>query len=354
MVIIEPGVYVLDSPLKLGAGKALIGSGMDNTFLVGASQAVDLIVDDGTSSLALSDLTLAHARNGIFHKSPYGPGGKQVQFTNSVLSHVCIRDMAEAGFFFTDIFGYDNNFFEQVIFANCKSGLKQLTTTAGDETVATINYMDKNVFYQCQWLNCGKALDLVAIRASGGNCWINCRFQDNTECVAKAQKHSPMTFINCDLINNAGHPVVGTDGFLYFIACRFNAGARNPIDLVDSFSVTLEGCKASRPAGSTTMLTSGTPEIDLSHPFALAHYTNRRFHLFNNFMPTMPLGGLNAALLVNNTLGTANPAPWSARFAAFYYSTLGILDSGASVPGTRLLNGSAFPAWLSSGVGSPN
>jgi hypothetical protein len=76
---------------------------------------------------------------------------------------------SEAGLCFTDIFGYDNNFFEQVIFYNCKSGLKQLATTGGTEVVATINYMDKNVFYQCQWLNCGKALDLTAIRASGGN-----------------------------------------------------------------------------------------------------------------------------------------------------------------------------------------
>lgn len=350
IVILEPGVYVLDGPLKLGAGKVLIGSGMDKTFLDGASQAVDLIVDDGTSTLLLSDLTLSRARNGIFHKSPFGPNGTQVQFTDSVLSHVCIRDMTEAGLFFTDIFGYDNNFFEQVIFYNCKSGLKQLATTGGTEVVATINYMDKNVFYQCQWLNCGKALDLVAIRASGGNCWINCRFQDNTECVSKAKNHSPMTFVNCDLINNAGHPVVGTDGFLYLIACRFNAGARNPVDLADSFSVTLEGCKLFRPAGSSTVLTSGTPEIDLRHPYAFAAYTNRRFHLFNNYMPTISLGGLNAALLVNNSLGTVNPAPWSSRFAAFYYSSLGILDSGAAVPGTRLLNGSTFPAWLSSGA----
>jgi hypothetical protein len=50
--------------------------------------------------------------------------------------------------------------------------------------------------------------------------------------------------------NNAGHPVVATDGFLYFIACRFYTGARNPIDLADSVSVTLEGCRLLRPAGS--------------------------------------------------------------------------------------------------------
>ena len=348
-VFLNPGVYTLDGPLFLGRNKMLIGSGMDQTFLVAANASIDLISDDGSGRLAMSDLTLQGGRHGIYQTYTSGP---QMQFTQSVLSHVCIRDMAGSGMFFTNIYGYDNNYFDYVIFYNCASGLQQLATVSGIDSEPRLNYMDKNVFFQCQWLNCGKALDLVALRASGGNAWINCRFKDNSLYVAQAKNHSPMGFFNCDFINNFGNPVVNTTGFLNFIACRFIAGAYNPTDLVDAGSLSLEGCVLSRGGATTTVLTSGIGAyVDLRNPANLSNYTNRHVHLFNNRSVDVPVGVFRNSILINNDF-PADPT-LTGRLVWQRAGVVTRLDGGQATPGTRLLIGEQFSVGVGSGSGDP-
>ena len=350
IVFLDPGVYTLDGPLLLGKNKMLLGSGMDQTFLVAANVGVDLIADDGSGRLAMADLTLQGGRHGIYHTYTSGP---KMQFTQSVLSHVCIRDMSGSGLFFTNVYGYDNNYFDHVIFYKCASGLRQLATVSGVDIEPRINYMDKNVFFQCQWLSCGQALDLVALRASGGNAWVNCRFQDNSVNVAQAKNHSPMGFYNCDLINNAGSPVVNTNGSLNFIACRFFAGARNPADLVDAGSLTLEGCTFSRSGATSTVLTSGNGLWnDLRNPANLSNYTNRHVHLFNNRSIDVPVGTFSCSILINNDF-PADPT-LTGRLAWQRGGVVTRLDAGPATPGTRLLIGELFSVGVGSGTGGPS
>ena len=347
---LDPGVYVLDGPLLLGKNKMLIGSGMDQTFLVAANAGVDLIADDGSGRLAMSDLTLQGGRHGIYHTYTSGP---KMQFTNSVLSHVCIRDMTGSGMFFTNVYGYDNNYFDNVIFYNCASGLRQLATVSGVDTEPRINYMDKNVFFQCQWLYCGTALDLVAIRNSGGNAWINCRFQDNSVAVLQAKNHHPESFFNCDFINNAGSPTLNINGSLNFVACRFVAGARNPADLVDASVLSLEGCTFARGGAAATVLTSGKGLwMDLRNPTNLSNYTNRHVHLFNNRSVDVPVGVFKSSILINNDF-PADPS-LSGRLAWQRAGVVTRLDAGQATPGTRLLVGELFSVGVGSGSGDPS
>jgi hypothetical protein len=94
MVLLGPGTYYLDKPLKLGKGKSLIGAGMDRTVLIAKSAEIDLIVSDGTAQMVLCDITLQGGRNGIYHRWSAGPS---LQFTDVTLSHVTIRSMADSG-----------------------------------------------------------------------------------------------------------------------------------------------------------------------------------------------------------------------------------------------------------------
>ena len=84
MVLLGPGTYYLDKPLKLGKGKGLIGAGMDRTVLIAKSPAVDLVISDGTAEMVLCDITLQGGRNGIYHRWSAGP---KLQFTDITLSH---------------------------------------------------------------------------------------------------------------------------------------------------------------------------------------------------------------------------------------------------------------------------
>ena len=345
VVVLEPGIYTLDGPLRLGKGRGLVGAGMERTILSAANPTINLIEDDGTGGLFLTDLTLQGGRNGIFHADTVG---KKVQFVNSVLSHVCIRSMSESGFTFTDIFGYDNNCFDHVIFADCPAGFRQIATRRGDESDPHMCYMDKCLFYRCQWLRCGTALDFTAFRSSGGNCWVECRFIGSTKAVTRAQNHSPMLFANCDLLDNAGNPMVAANGNVLFTNCRFTAGTVDPVDLVDGISVTLEGCTMVMGGAKRTVLTSGKPAwFDLRHPANAAAYANRRFFIVNSRIEGIPLGPVQQALFVNSRVAEAER---SVRLAYLNQGRLTVLDPGEPTPGTRILTGAApAPAAIKSG-----
>lgn len=345
MVVLDPGVYVLDGPLVLGRQRGLIGSGMDQTYLVAANPTIDLIIDANTppsagdtsqSQLLLTELTLQGGRRGISH-SLRQPAAFKLMFTNSMVSHVCIRDMAEAGWMFEELFGYDNNCFEQVLFVNCPVGFKQLATHTGTEaTEPRLAYMDKNVFFRCQWHGCERALELTAIRASGGNMWFECAFVGSKEFVARARNHNNLLFVGCDFDANKGDPLLAANGHLMVVASRWRAVAdAGPTSFADSMiDVTLEGCDLSAVLADTPLTNGAGTSFDLRNPDNQTTYANRRFHLFHNRARQVTLGNIPHATLINNDVG---PVPETARWAYRLSGATQVLDATAPTPGSRLM-----------------
>ena len=356
-VFLPAGKIVLDGPLLVGGGRRLIGSGMDQTFLVGVNSTVNLIqldlsLPNGNRSLGpclhLTDITLAGAKNGIWLESTLGTtgtGSNEFQMTDTVMERVCIRDMDECGLCFTNCFGFDNNHFGHVYFVNCADGFKHLATQPGaTETNMYICYMDKSVFEDCQWLGCGRALNLYTTRASGGNMLLNCRIINSTVYAFRAQTYDSFNFFNCDFSNNAG----GTEFGLAFAAvcpmlishCRFTAGAANPTGLIDSSNVLFEGCAFARGGAASTVIRSanaiGLPGFGLANPANAAEYPLLRKVFINCDLTDMPLGTMPTVLGINNN-STADPTfqnDWCRRDNGTSYN-FGAM-SARSV-GTRLL-----------------
>ena len=334
-VILPAGTYYLDGPLKLGKTQSLIGSGMDKTVLISLDKDKDLILDDGSGRMRLADLTLQGGRHGIYHN---GPG---LQVNDLCISHVTIRSMSKAGICFENIYGWDNNFVDFVNFVDCPVGIRQFAANFQSDEGKTVNYMDKCVFYQCQFIRCGKALELMARRASGGNLWINCLFMDSTEFVANMINHSPATFANCDFIGNAGSPVVGTNGHLFLIGCRFTADTTAAIDLIDAWSVSAEGCIFDPGSSGSTVVTNFSPGwVDMSTD-SNKQMMGKRGFFFYNCTSRVAVGDAFRNGFVYNSIFTKDPA--LSRKAVMVSAGKAVaLITTPSEPVPRLLSGSEF------------
>lgn len=363
IAILPAGTYYIDKPIVLGRrGKGLIGAGMDSTVLIAKSQDVDIIVMDSIAlsegeeaqpGLMLADLTLQGGRNGVFQT---WKGGKNLQFYDlPIVSHVTFRDMREAGIQFTEIYAWDNVLLDNLNFSGCASGFKQATVIRPgvDDYTPTLNYVDKVMFYHCRFAKCGRALDMVVGRASNDNWFVNSRFEDNSEYVWRSN-HTNLYFVNCDVVNNGGNPVIHNDGPLFIIGSRFVAGPRDPGSLLDAFS-NLSIAESHFGAGGavkTAVLPAQPPAFlagALTNPDNRRHYENMRINFFNS-ASDIPLGLYRNGLLFNNDfkLDTALSREW----AYMDTSRLTVLMADKGSPKAQLLAGSVFPDGLSSGGGA--
>ncbi len=354
IVLLQEGTFYLDSPLVLSRGQGLIGAGMHKTILVARNQDTDLIVNGTTAGLTLADLTLKGGRNGIRLRRS---GSEQLQYNEINFSHVTIRDMRDHGLVFQEIYGFDNNYIDYVNFVNCGTAFRQIATDKANPQDPGITYMDKCLFYQCQFIGCGKALDLFAARASGGNMWVNCLFKDNRDYAVRGVHHSPLTLANCDLINNGGHPVVNVDGSLSLIACLFKAGTANPTDLLDAINVSVEGCRFEADGATTTKLTAEPPSwinVNFSNPddANTKSFVTRNLIYYNTYS-NLPVGDLRESLLFNTTF-TQDPQ-YSTRgaYVKNRMATIIIPGTADASPKSQLLVGSQFPSGMTSETGLP-
>ena len=349
MVLLGPGTYYLDKPLKLGKGKGLIGAGMDRTVLIAKSPAVDLIISDGTAEMVLCDITLQGGRNGIYHRWSAGP---KLQFTDVTLSHVTIRSMADSGIKYENIYGWDNNFVDHVAIVDCAHGFRQVADHFGKDDDPVLCYMDKNLFYQCQFINCGKALELQSYRNSANNAWVNCLFKNSQTHAAKLSNHSLTMFANCDFIDNNGAPTVSTGGRIYLLSCQFESNTATAVDFVDCYALTAEGCTFRRSETSMTVLQSGKPAwIPASaHPDNQRTFDARNSYLINCVF-AVPVGGLRNAVIFNSSFTFDKTL--NARATIMIAGKTTSILPGVPEPQPKLLRGSQFPSLLSSGYQPP-
>ena len=88
--------------------------------------------------------------------------------------------MANAGILIDNIYAWDNNFIDHTNFYRCKTGIKQRPDPAyvRDDHIG-MTFLDKNVFYQTQFVENDVAIDWQAKRANNLNAFINCLFKNN-------------------------------------------------------------------------------------------------------------------------------------------------------------------------------
>lgn len=223
---LEGGIYYLSRSIELKEGQGIVGAGQDKTILVANDRNMDLIVgathiNDQLKStwFVLADLTLEGGRNGIHH-APAG-SGNGAQYNRSVLSHITFRNMSNAAVLLDSIYGWDNNFLDNINFINCGAAIMQRPNVmyeGGD--VPGTTYMDKNVCYRCRFEHNTIALDMPGKRGNGLNAFIDSQFEDNGKVVSAINPLANF-FANSIFRNNHGDPSFETNKSLGFVHTDF-------------------------------------------------------------------------------------------------------------------------------------
>lgn len=209
------GVFYISSTLSMivNGTKGIVGAGTGKTVLVGLTDSFPLITlvesATGDDNFILSNLTLQGGSVGV-----YAPDAiDMIAYTN--LKYVVFRNQ-NYGIHLYRIFGLDNCFFDNVSFVNCKIGFFQDPHPVN--TPENLGYVDKVVFYNGQYLNCGTAFSMKATRADNLNAWVNCKFDGNGLAIDMSGNNFPIA-ANCDFTNHNTDYVVSGDMSLY--NCKF-------------------------------------------------------------------------------------------------------------------------------------
>jgi hypothetical protein len=175
---------------------------------------------DASVWFVLADLTLQGGANGIHHE-PSGSGGG-AQYTRVVVSHVTFRGMRDAAIFLDGIFGWDNNFLDNVDFVDCGSAWRQRPSPSYQSGEAPgMTYMDKNVCYRCRFERNTVALDMPGKRANGLNAFIDSEFRANGKVLTTIYPLANF-FANSVFTDNHGIPLFETRTSLGFVHSEFS------------------------------------------------------------------------------------------------------------------------------------
>jgi hypothetical protein len=290
IAILPAGTYYISQSLRLKSTQGLIGAGMGSTLIIAKNPSIDMIVGndhvgvDTITGMTLGDLTLEGGLNGIHH-APSGSGAG-AQYNLMFLSHVTFRNMSNAGIFIDSIVAWDNNLIDHVNFVNCGTGILQRVSPsyAGGDAAPGQAYLDKNVFYHCQFISNGIALNLPAQRANNLNVWVESLFENNQEGVVRMTNNLSPVFANSDFINNGGAAAFTNDGSnLSIVGSRFTAGAEGKAMFSGTFSI--EGSSFQEGGGTASIILSGG---------ILSFY--------NSYSVDMPLGPIRNGYFFNNRL----------------------------------------------------
>ena len=305
---VPAGIYYISKPIRIRAGQGLIGEGADRTVIIAKQPNIDIIIGDehitkqAPYPFTLADITLQGGRNGIHHDT------RGVQFNRIVLSHVTFRDMSESGIFIDGIYGWDNNFIDNVNFYRCgESAVKQRvspTYIRGDDP--GMSYMDKNVFYRCQFVESGHGVDLKARRANNLNAFVDSVFKGNTKSAATMTNNSSTVFANSDFINNGGNPIISNNKPTYFVNSYFRAVKNNVAMLPDD--ATCEGCVFEKGGSTVATIVAEAAMV------ASVISDSPKIFLYNSKSIDMPLGGFRTGILVNTFLAGDKPLNHQAAF----------------------------------------
>jgi hypothetical protein len=322
---LSAGIYYISGPLRLRNGQGIVGAGADRTIIVAKSADVDLVEgadhyeNKHATGFSLIDVTLQGGRNGIRHDER--GAGRGAQFNLIHLSHVVIRDMAASGISISGIYGWDNNLIDHVSFYRMPVGVRQIpsawyVSSAANGDVEGMNYMDKNVWYRCQFDEVGIGMQLEAKRANGLNACIECLFRHNASGAMRLTYNVSTVVANSDFTENGGDPVIASNMPVGIVASRFVDGSAASFLPSDSIC---EGCQFQHARGVTNVVRAGG-----------------RILLLNSSSAGVPLGQVAAGLLVNSSFREADKL--SARVVDLSAGQLRAVASGRAAPHEALLS----------------
>jgi hypothetical protein len=235
------GIFYIDSPLLINSGEGIVGAGTGKTAIVGLTDDFNLINVRGTtvSSFTLVHLTLQGGAKGVHITSD----GLDVFFQPNGINfkYVVFRNQATFGIEVAQMYGMDNNMFEQIHFFNIPTAFKQTPDPAwGGFETNHMTYIDKTVFYRCQVINCGIGFSLITGRADNLNAWIECNFNGNTGTSIIAVNHNAPVVINCEFKNNSGTRIIEATPKLGLYSCNFSTNSSS--NIIKGEEVIIEGC----------------------------------------------------------------------------------------------------------------
>lgn len=322
------GIYYISRPIRIGDKQGILGAGASRTAIIAKNPHMDLIVaaqhldKPAPTSFLLADITLQGGRNGLVHDA--GGAGPGAQFNLVYLSHVTFREMSGSGILIDGIYAWDNNFIDNVNFYRCAdAGIKQRVGSKwmpGNRPGMT--YMDKNVFYRCQFVENGQGVDFEAFRANNLNAFVGCEFRGNQRNAVKLRHNNSTIFADVKFINNGGNPVIVSEKPVYFTNTYFRAD-RADVAFLPSHA-TCEGCVFEQGAVAGSTILSGSGQI----------------HLVNSLSVDVSLGSPKSGIFINSRF------PGPVTYSQFVVSLVGghqnVVIAGESDPEPRLLFGSAF------------
>ena len=326
------GSYYISKPIRLKKGQGIVGAGATQTVIIAKDPSIDMIVGDehledkASTYFVLADITLQGGKNGIHHSA--GGSGRGAQYSQVHMSHVTFRDMSESGIYLDGIYGWDNNFLDNINFYRCQVGIKQrppvtYLSPAISGDIVGMTYYDKNVCYRCQFVDGHKGVELLAKRQNNLNAFVNSVFQGNSENAIELRQTVGTVIANSLFINNGGDPAIQSDRAVGLTSCQFESMA-SASSMLDNNSI-CEGCVFERgKASRATIVRAKTHTL-----------------LINSRSGTMPLGEAAFGLLLNSEL---NADPGLNQFSlAVHNGRATVLVKGIPRAVPQLLSGSVFP-----------
>lgn len=235
------GIFYIDAPLLINLGEGIIGSGTGKTAIVGLTDDFNLINvrGAGIGRFTINYLTLQGGDKGVHITSD----GLDTWFQPNAINFkfVVLRNQATYGIEVAQLYGMDNNLFQQVHFFNIPVGFKQTPDPnfGGFET-NHMTYIDKTVFYKCQAINCGTGFSMKTARADNLDAWVNCNFDGNTNSSIDFTNHIAPLVVNCDFKNSTGENVINSGYTIGLYSCNFSNNNTNGI--INGDLASIEGC----------------------------------------------------------------------------------------------------------------
>lgn len=277
------GIFYIGSSLTLNSGQGIIGSGTGKTVLVGLNDTFPLIVLNGgasaTVSYTVTNMTLQGGSDGINVPTA------TYQLSGCNFAYLVFREQSVSGFHLEKCYALDNSFMDNVNFVDCPIGFFQDpdSTPASGDRYSDTAYVDKVVFYNCQFINNGVALSMLADRPDNLNLWIDCKF-DNNGLAMDAYYHNFTTFVNCDFTNHTGVAVMKSANSPFLLHnCEFSSNSTT--NVFANKGNYIEGCNFldNIPLNATTV-----------------NY-NSFWYIMNSTI-TGTLGKITEGMLVNNSI----------------------------------------------------
>jgi len=256
---LEDRIYYISSPLFIKDKQGIVGQGTGKTAIVGLTDDFPLIYcqDDITAgadpnnifagqltnvSYKISNMTLQGGSDGIYVQ-PIGNETTVIQITNTAWRHLIFRNQNN-GIHLDSFYGFDNNFLYNLNFVDCTIGFHQNAQPRPDGQTgewATMTYIDKTVFYQCQFINCEIGVDMRAFRANNLDGWVDCLFDGNDVAMYNANSNA-LYCANSTFSNTNGDFVQANTGGapMSYYSCDFTNN--NTLTLFDNGTLFAEGC----------------------------------------------------------------------------------------------------------------